>query len=295
MEYQVFAQAVEGLRPSESEVAMSALRGTAPSTGRRKPSETPPQPTSAGREHISATPGQHPLWLSALLHLMPGAALSVFVVALHSWGVDPLFALLFGIGVVITPLELGYLAVYAKRTTGSWSPFKAVTYTTRFKPRQLLRLAILPALWMLVLVAISMGAVDERLATSLFDWMPSAITEMATPDNGTSVSGGTATALVIAFFVFNGLLGPITEELYFRGHLLPRIDRYGRGAPVLGTLMFALYHFHSPWRYPAIFLGFLPVTWMAWRKRSLYVSLTAHLIINNVFILMMVAALLGGG
>jgi membrane protease YdiL (CAAX protease family) len=75
--------------------------------------------------------------------------------------------------------------------------------------------------------------------------------------------------------------------------LLPRIDRFGRGAPVLETLMFTLYHFHSPWHYPAIFLGFLPVTWMAWRKRSLYISLTAHLIINNVFILMMVAALLG--
>jgi len=228
------------------------------------------------------------------LHLLPGAALSAFVVALASWGVDPLFALLIGIGLVITPLELGYLAVYAKRTTGSWSPFNAVSYATRFSVRQLLRLAILPATWMLVLVAISMGAVDQKLADSLFGWMPGAITEMATVDSDTSVSGGTAIALVIAFVVFNGFLGPITEELYFRGHLLPRIDRYGRGAPVLGTLMFTLYHFHSPWRYPAIFLGFLPMTWMAWRKRSLYVSLAAHLIVNNVFILMMVAALLGG-
>lgn len=272
---------------------MTALKGAGPSTATREPSQTPPQPTNPAQERLPETPGQHSLWLSALLHLLPGAALSAFVVALHSWGVDPLFALLFGIGLIITPLELGYLAVYAKRTTGSWSPFNAVNYTTRFPVRQLLRLAIIPALWMLVLVAISMGAVDERLANSLFGWMPSAITEMATPDNDATMSGGAATALVIAFIVFNGLLGPITEELYFRGHLLPRIDRYGRGAPILGTLMFALYHFHSPWRYPAIFLGFLPATWMAWRKRSLYVSLTAHLIINNVFILMMVAAFLG--
>lgn len=275
---------------------MSTLRRTRPSSATRDPSQTPPQPTRAARERVPVTPGQHPAWLSALLHLLPGAILSAFVVALHSiWGVDPLLALLFGIGLVITPLELGYLAVYAKRTTGSWSPLNAVNYTTRFKTRQLLRLAILPALWMLVLVAISMGAVDEQLAHSAFGWMPSAITEMATVDSDASLSGGTAIALVIAFFVFNGFLGPITEELYFRGHLLPRIDRYGRGAPVLGTLMFTLYHFHSPWRYPAIFLGFLPITWLAWRKRSLYVSLTAHLIVNNVFILLMVAALLGSG
>lgn len=275
---------------------MSARRGTTPPTAVRSPSQTPQQPTRVARERVPVAPGQHPLWLSALLHLLPGAILSGSVVALHSlWGVDPLLALLFGIGGVITPLELGYLAVYAKRTTGSWSPLNAVNYTTRFSVRQLLRLAILPALWMLVLVAISMGAVDKNLADSMFGWMPSAITQMATVDSDASLSGGTAIVLVIAFFVSNGFLGPITEELYFRGHLLPRIDRYRRGAPVLGTLMFTLYHFHSPWRYPAIFLGFLPITWMAWRKRSLYVSLTAHLIVNNVFILLMIAALLGGG
>ena len=195
---------------------MSALEETTSSTRRHKPRQTAPQPTRAVRQQVPDTPGQHPLWLSTLLHLLPGAALSAFVVTLHSWGVDPLFALLLGIGLVITPLELGYLAVYAKRTTGSWSPINAVNYATRFTARQLLRLAILPALWMLVLVAISMGAVDEKLADSLFGWMPSAITDMATPDNDASMSGGTATALVIAFFVFNGLLGPITEELYFR-------------------------------------------------------------------------------
>lgn len=274
---------------------MSATTKARPSIAVSRPSRTPPQPTLTDRERLPVTPGQHPLWLSALLHLLPGAALSAFVVVLGPWGVDPLFALLFGIGLIITPLELGYLAVYAKRTTGSWSPFNAVNYTTRFSVRQLLRLATVPALWMLALVAISMAAVDERLATHLFDWMPTVLTEMATPDGDASISGGRAAALLIVFFVFNGLLGPITEELYFRGHLLPRIDRYGRGAPVLGTLMFTLYHFHSPWRYPAIVLGFLPATWMAWRRRSMYVSLTTHLIINNVFILMMVAALLGDG
>jgi hypothetical protein len=63
--------------------------------------------------------------------------------------------------------------------------------------------------------------------------------------------------------------------------LLPRIDRYARSVPVLETLMLTLYHLHSPGRYPAIFLGFLPATWMAWRSRSLWVSLTAHLLLTK--------------
>jgi hypothetical protein len=58
--------------------------------------------------------------------------------------------------------------------------------------------------------------------------------------------------------VFNGLVGPITEELYFRGFLLPRIDRYGIWAPVLNTFLFSIYHVWTPWRWPQIAVGSYP-------------------------------------
>ena len=92
-------------------------------------------------------------------------------------------------------------------------------------------------------------------------------------------------------FACNGVAGPITEELYFRGHLLPRLERYGRWAPVINTVLFASYHFFSPWRYPAIIVGFLPITWMAWRKRSVLVSIAAHMMINMATVLLIAAAL----
>ena len=47
-----------------------------------------------------------------------------------------------------------------------------------------------------------------------------------------------------------GIIGPTVEELYFRGPLLPRIDRLGAWAPVLNSGLFALYHFWSPWQLP---------------------------------------------
>ena len=40
--------------------------------------------------------------------------------------------------------------------------------------------------------------------------------------------------------VFNGVIGPIAEELYFRGFLLPRLYRVGWWAPLLNTLLFSL-------------------------------------------------------
>jgi membrane protease YdiL (CAAX protease family) len=95
-------------------------------------------------------------------------------------------------------------------------------------------------------------------------------------------------------WLLNGLLGPVTEELYFRGHLLPRIDRFGAWAPVLNTALFSLYHFWSPWQVLVRFAGFLPMSWAAWRKRSFLVSMAAHILINTIFLAFLMSTLAGG-
>lgn len=252
------------------------------------------RPRSAGPGEQS--PEQHPLWKSVALHLLPGAALTAFVIAANAAvGVQPLLGLLVGILLVLAPLELGYLSFHARRTTGSWSPLAAVDYRTRLPWKRLLATTLGLAVWMVALVALSLAFLDEWLATSFFAWLPDAIGTMATVgDDGEPLSTTALAALLALFFVANGLVGPVTEELYFRGHLLPRIDRYGRGAPVLNTALFTLYHFHTPWRYPTIFLGYLPICVASWRKRSLWIGLSAHLVVNNVFVLMMLASYLAG-
>jgi uncharacterized protein len=231
-----------------------------------------------------------------MLHLFPGAALTAFiVVAAAAFGVEPLLALLVGILVVLAPLELGYLAVYAKRTTGSWSPLGAVDYRAKVPWKRLGLLAVGLAAWMIVLVAVAIAFLDEWLAGSVFAWLPETILAMASIGGDEEVlSTAALVGFLVLFFVTNGVVGPVTEELYFRGHLLPRIDRFGRGAPVLNTVLFTLYHFHTPWRYPVILLGYLPIAWTSWRRRSFWVGLAAHMVINNVFVLMMLAAYLAG-
>jgi membrane protease YdiL (CAAX protease family) len=63
---------------------------------------------------------------------------------------------------------------------------------------------------------------------------------------------------------------------------------------LINTALFAIYHFFSPWRYPAIFLGFLPRTWTAWRERSAAVSIAGHMTINIVTVLLLAAGLAAG-
>jgi uncharacterized protein len=249
------------------------------------------------REH-GHTP-QHPLWLSIVLSLFPGVALGAFIVCispiLKGWGLDPIFALFGGIGLVIVPLELGCLAVVARRTTGSWSPLAVAAYRSKLPPRRLLPMAIGLAIWFIFILIAWIALVEDWVVERLPSWVPDSILQFAqTNADGDLPSAGIIAALLIIAFVFNGLVGPMTEELYFRGFLLPRIDRYGVWAPVLNTLLFSIYHMWTPWRWPQIAVGFLPLALAAWRTRSIYVSMIAHVTVNIVFLLMLTASFAAG-
>src|SRR5688572_5171120 len=127
-----------------------------------RPRETP----AVGVE--AAATGQHALWRLVILHLIPGAIFTIFIfaaaTALDAWGIDPIFALFSGIGLVLVPLELGYLALWAKRTTGSWSPLNAVDYTNPIPLGRLIGLAGGLAVWFLVGLVVSIVFLDEWFA-----------------------------------------------------------------------------------------------------------------------------------
>ena len=248
-------------------------------------------------EH-SHTP-QHPLWLSVLLSLFPGVALGAFIVGtaplLKGWGLDPIFALFGGIGLVIVPLELGCLAIVAHRTTGSWSPLALTDYKSKIPPKRLLPMAVGLALWFIFTLIAWISLLEGWVVDQLPSWVPDSIRQFAQMNaEGDLPSAGVVAALLVIAFVFNGLLGPMTEELYFRGFLLSRMDRYGIWAPVLSTLLFSIYHVWTPWRWPQIAVGFLPLALAAWRTRSIYVSMIAHVTVNNVFLIMLTASFAAG-
>jgi len=77
-------------------------------------------------------------------------------------------------------------------------------------------------------------------------------------------------AMVIIALVFNGIVGPIVEELYFRGYLLPRISRLRVWVPTLSSLLFSVYHFFTPWQNPARLLVLLPFTFVVQRNKNIY-------------------------
>lgn len=260
-------------------------------------------PTAATMTATPAAPRpplvQHRLTTSVFLHLFPGVALTVFIVLaapfLERRGIPVVLALFAGIGLVIVPLELGYLLVHAKRTTGSFSLRETVGYRERLPRGRFVKLAVGLAAWFLLWLALSTAFVDTWLAETLFGWMPEALLQFSrVSEAGEPISTGLLVAFLLIAYVFNGFVGPVVEELYFRGHLLPRIERFGRAAPVLNTVLFLLYHLWTPWQVPMRVIGLLPTVWMTWRTRCLRLSIVVHVTINLLFLTALVAALLAG-
>ena len=87
---------------------------------------------------------------------------------------------------------------------------------------------------------------------------------------------------------------PVAEEFYYRGFLLPRMSRLGWLAAVAIVLLWALNHFFEPWNIILYFLIFLPVGFVVWWKKNVYVSTAAHIIANLMAVLPMVSWLASG-
>jgi len=82
--------------------------------------------------------------------------------------------------------------------------------------------------------------------------------------------------------VVNGFALPIVEELYFRGHLLPRIDRFGKWAPLINICLFSLYHFWTPWQVISRIVLLLPWVYTVWHKRNILLIIITHCAANTL-------------
>lgn len=236
---------------------------------------------------------QLPLARLLALFLIPGALMTVAFVALAPLveviGFPPIVALLAAITVVLIPFELG-VVMWAAR--GMASPLSVIPYR---RP-----IALRTWLWLVptLIVAAFLGfglhqAIEPQLIEGLFGWLPQWFVTPISMDRVGVYSSGAWVATLIAFLVINGFVGPIVEELYFRGYLLPRMERMGRWAPLVNVSLFSLYHFWSPWQLIARILGFGPTVYAVRWKQSVYLGMVVHCSLNSLSVLLVASQVLG--
>lgn len=239
---------------------------------------------------------QHSTAESILLHLLPGAiATLVYILTVPivlGLGYPSIAALYLPMALTLVVVELGYLYYQGRKKNGRLSLKGVVQYREPVVWWQYVVFPLLIVVWGILVTGI-ISPLDNLVLTRAFGWLPG----WYALQNLLEVTREypRQTLLVTAFFalLLNGVVGPVVEELYFRGHLLPRISRFGRWAPLINVVLFSFYHFWTPWMFLSRVILLLPMVYLVWWKRNIYLGIVSHCLLNLIGTAVLFAQLLG--
>ncbi len=177
---------------------------------------------------------------------------------------------------VLVPFELGVLLREGKKLNGKWSPEGVVLFREKMPAVRTIALVLPLLLWCLFVFGFLTSFIDPFMIREFFRWLPSWFFANQIPQP----KGAIFIITAIMGFVFNGIIGPIVEELYFRGYLLPRMSRMKAWAPAVNVVLFSVYHFFSPWQNPVRIIALLPLVYVVWWKRNILVGIITHCSLN---------------
>ena len=231
---------------------------------------------------------------SLALHLLPGVfMLVVFMLAAPpalSAGLPPLIPVL-GSAAIGLAFQLWHLLVEGKKRNGTWSLAGIVLNRLPMPAWQYAALT-----FGFVMLAFLINGLTAPIGAALLETMPW-LPDWFEIRNVSTLAQYSREMLLLTFLLvvlpINGLAAPIVEELYFRGYLLPRLERFGRWTPVLAAALFTLYHFWQPYYWPTVFLSMLPVVYAVWWKRSVKLGIFIHMALNILGSLLTLLQVLG--
>lgn len=237
----------------------------------------------------------HTIWQTLGLHLIPGALITAFYFltapAIMKAGYPALMAILLAILVILIPFELGYLLYQGKKQTGRFTLNSVVLYREPIPLWQYFIFVPLLLGWSAVVFS-TLPPLDNYFIQNLFAWFPSWVMQTLSLANMPQYSSSALRVTFMAALALNGIGGPIVEELYFRGYLLPRIPASRVWAPLINVLLFSLYHFFSPWQNITRILALIPMVYAVSWKRNIYLSIFTHCLLNTLGMLSMLTLLI---
>lgn len=184
-----------------------------------------------------------------------------------------IFALHLSIATVEIPL-LWYTMLRWNRREPSGTPL--FPWRHRLTPR----IVAVIGLPLLVFSFLMMGPgrflVEAPIQESLFGWLPQWVVMELSPEAIGEMSRPLQLATWISSLVVLAGVGGITQELYFRGFLLPRSRFAPLTAAVYNAALFAVFHVVAPWGWPIFFAISLAWSLAVIRFRSVWIGVFAH-------------------
>jgi membrane protease YdiL (CAAX protease family) len=213
-----------------------------------------------------------------LLSLFPGLIILLIAFVLSNPFIGPNFSIYLSLMLAIVfgliPVELGIIKHYASKENKKI--FEVILFKEKTPIKKSLLFIIIPFVIAGCIFTILPGY--ENKLWKIFDFIPDwfrldriNIKEM----NYLKIS------MVLAF-IFNGFLGPIVEEIYFRGFLLPRMEKFRKLAPLINVILFSLYHFFTPWENITRILSLIPLVYSVWINKNIRLGIIIHCSLNII-------------
>jgi len=239
---------------------------------------------------ISTAVAQHTPGVSIALHLIPGlltgAVYYLLAPLAARLGLPSITGILIAVILVTIPFEMAVILLEARKLGQPIRSFiKVIAYT---EPIPLWRyLVMVPVIFVACGVLFTLLSPVTSFFQSQFAWLPDTMVLNLGQVGGFSKSTLIVITALNALLV--GILGPVVEELYFRGFLLPRMPQgLDCWTPLIHSFLFAVYHLWSPWMIVTRTIGVLPLIYIVMRNRNIYLGMIAHCLINLVDVITMV-------
>jgi uncharacterized protein len=242
------------------------------------------------------------IWQVLLLVFVPSAFLTLAYVGIgHVSGVQaaiPALLLFFLLAILILfPIELFVVLRASKKEFGRYSLQSAFINAQKLPWWQIALFGVLT--WGFAgLMTVTIMPLENKLFASISAWLSNllpAYFDWTFFSYLEQYSRSTLILTAVVLFIFNGFVGPIIEELFFRGYLTAKISRYGKFAPVIITVLFSLYHIWLPFNNIFRIFAFFPAFYLAWKKKNIYIAMVCH-VLSNLFstinIIMMITSVL---
>ena len=225
---------------------------------------------------------RHSLLKSVLLHLLPGIFTGILYFAVvpvvKENGYPSVMGLIIAALIVLIPFETGVL-LYQKKVTGEKLFNGVIRY---IKPMPVWQFFLfIPLVFILTGLLFKALEFTSDYLQSFFSWLPSGrLLDMGLE---AEYSKSKLITTYLLFLLFIVLIGPATEEIYFRGFLLPRMPERLKGwTEITHSGLFALYHTWTPWMIVVRTIGVLPLIYTVRRKENIYIGIISHCLINSV-------------
>ncbi len=214
-----------------------------------------------------------------IYHFYPGILITLFYLLLSPYlidkGIPGLGVLIIAEVAVLAPVALGHLSWQGFKLNGRFSWKDIILYQNKLSWKQYLLWTVL-GMVLILLIYVPLYPVGLWLRANAFSWLPE---WYFNPSYGAANMDIVANTFLIGILI-DGFVGPIVEELYFRGYLLPRMQYLKKWAPVVNGLFFGLYHFWQPHNFIATSIVGIILSYIVWKKKNVYLGILIHCILN---------------